>query len=489
MKTSLLKACLKLIVLILVWLTVQPISSGAQMNMTAPKNIILMIGDGCGYNQFQAATYYRTGLESDPLWSSFPVRLGVSTYPAAITIEPLVYSNGYSPDKAWKERAYITLSCTNSPGAATAIASGVKTYNDAVGVDLNKQPLTTITDVAKFLQKSAGVVTTVPFAHATPAGFVAHSPTRSNYPEIAKQMLLESKMDVIMGCGHPYYSKDGKPVTRATSFSYVGDSLLWTQLQQPEKADFIYQGIPYTLQDVNFDGAPDPWKLLITKDDFQRLMTDNPPPPRVLGLPQVYSTLQQERTYDSTKVDPYATPFIQHLPDLTLMTQGALNVLGSNPNGFFIMIEGGAIDWACHDNQKGRMIEETIDFTDAIKAVMEWVETNSSWEETLLIVTADHECGNLGSSSSSGSSSGSSAGEGALSEFFKPIVNNGKGVLPGMEFRSTDHTNSLVPLFAKGVGSDVFSLFADEFDPVRGAYITNSEIGQVMFLLWGNKTE
>jgi alkaline phosphatase len=75
------------------------------------------------------------------------------------------------------------------------------------------------------------------------------------------------------------------------------------------------------------------------------------------------------------------------------MTSAAINVLDNNPDGFFLMIEGGAADWASHANQSGRVIEEQIAFEKAIETVIEWVNKNSTWDDTLLIVTSDHETG------------------------------------------------------------------------------------------------
>jgi hypothetical protein len=117
------------------------------------------------------------------------------------------------------------------------------------------------------------------------------------------------------------------------------------------------------------------------------------------------------------------------------------------------------------------MIEEEIDFSNAVQAVVDWVELNSNWNETLVIVTGDHETGYL---------TGPDSGPGPD---WKPLVNNGAGKLPGMKWNSGNHTNSLLPLFAKGAGSNVFTKYADNVDPVRGAYIDNIEIAQVVFEL------
>ncbi len=131
------------------------------------------------------------------------------------------------------------------------------------------------------------------------------------------------------------------------------------------------------------------------------------------------------------------------------------------------MVEGGAVDWASHLNESGRMIEEAIDFERSVEAVVAWVNENSNWGETLLIVTSDHETGYL-------------TGPGS-NPTWEPIVNNGAGNLPGMEWHSGDHTNSLVVLSAKGDAARMFSRYADGHDPVRGRYLDNTEVARLVF--------
>ena len=106
-----------------------------------------------------------------------------------------------------------------------------------------------------------------------------------------------------------------------------------------------------------------------------------PTPSRVCGVAQVYQTLQQDRAGDPT-ADPYVVPLIQTVPTLEEMTKAALNILDDDPDGFVLMVEGGAVDWASHANQDGRMIEEEIDFNKAVEAVVDWVQANSNWGET-----------------------------------------------------------------------------------------------------------
>lgn len=457
----------------------------AQNEFKQPKNIILMIGDGMGYGHIIAGTYYQYGHENAQAFHKFPIKVFMSTYPAKAgksgEDDELDWSHGYNTADAWSNFTWIQSGYTCSSASGTALSSGVKTYNGGLGMDLDKNPVTNISQIAKSIGKSAGVATTVQLSHATPASFVAHNVFRNNYSEIAREMILDSKMDVIIGGGHPYYDHSGNKIPQARSFKYVGDSLIWNALLAKQTQFKLSDG-NFTVQDIDNDGKPDPWTLLQTKSDFEKL-ANGKAPKRVLGVAEIAETMQQRRGnqdnnsyFDAQNKgleDAFVVPFNNNVPNLTTISKGALNVLKQNPKGFFLMIEGGAIDWAAHGNQKGRLIEEFIDFTNAIDAVIKWVETNSSWDETLLIVTADHETGYLSGPDSE-----------LKVPFANPIVNNGKGKMPEMQFNSTSHTNSLVPFFAKGAGSEIFFNFADETDQRFGKYMQNSELGVAMKLLW-----
>jgi alkaline phosphatase len=155
------------------------------------------------------------------------------------------------------------------------------------------------------------------------------------------------------------------------------------------------------------------------------------------------------------------------------MTKAALNILDRNRDGFVLMVEGGAVDWASHANQSGRVIEEEIDFNRSVEAVVDWVQTHSNWSETLVVVTGDHECGYLCGPGSAASGS------------MQPIVNNGIGVQPGMEWNSGYHTNSLIPFYSKGICCKLFEVLAFNEDPIRGPYIDNRDVAIVIFQLLG----
>ena len=381
-----------------------------------PQNVIFMIIDGCGFNHIAAADYYEYGKKGGQVYEKFPVKLAVSTYPAG---------GSYNPAKAQKDFDYVKEGCTDSAAAATALATGVKTKNGSLGVGVNKNRLENIIEKCEKLGMSTGVVTSVPFSHATPAGFVAHQDSRGSYLQIAEEMICQSAVEVIFGGGNPYYDNNGKKIDEG-NFKYIS-SELWQKIA----ADSLIQ----------------------TRQDFLNL-AEGRTPQRVIGIAQVFETLQVNRSGESNI--PFDVPLNENIPTLAEMSNAALNVLDDDADGFFVMIEGGAVDWASHKNNSSRMIEEMVYFENAVKAVAKWVETKSSWEKTLVIITADHETGYL------------------------TVAASGKK-MPAMEWHSSGHTNSLVGFFAKGAGAKSFVKCAKNNAPVRGRYMDNTDIPKTIF--------
>ena len=414
-----------------------------------PKNIIIMISDGCGPNQILATDYYTYGQAGAQSYEQFPVQLHMSTYSLGQPGTEDDRNGIYDPASMWSDFGWINKNATDSAASATAMATGIKTYDAAIGVDSSGNALKSITEEFEEHGKATGVVSSVPFSHATPASFVAHNKNRKSFRRIAVEMIRDSTVDVIMGGGNPLFDKSGDTVTDPSDldYRYVGGEVIWKALTG--------DGIG---ADADRDGIGDPWTLIQTKEDFESLQTGDTPK-RVIGIPQVFETLQQGRS-GSTTAAAFQVPYISTVPTLEIMARGALNVLDSDPDGFFLMVEGGAIDWANHSNQSGRMIEEETDFNNTVTAVCSWVEENSSWDETLLIVTGDHESGCLTGTSG----------------VFDAVVNNGKGNMPGMTWNSVFHTNQLIPLFAKGADAQELVRYADQTDPILGPYLDNTEI-------------
>jgi len=414
------------------------------------KNVILMISDGWGYNHVLATDYYTAGRAGAALYEAFPFTCAMSTYSAN--------GAGYDPAQVSASFTYVISNATDSAAAATALSTGFKTRNGCLGVDESGERLVHVMEQAEATGRATGVLTSVPLSHATPAGFIAHVSARGEYAEIAQQMLTQSAAEVIMGAGHPWFNDDGNRVDKP-NYDYVGGEALWQDLTDDD-------GLLGA--DADGDGRPDPWALVQTCDQFRALMLGDTPG-RVVGIVQVATTLQQKRS--GADALPGSVARNANIPTLAEMTRAALNVLDEDPDGFVLMIEGGAVDWASHANQSGRMIEEMMDFNAAVEVVCQWVESNSSWDETLLIVTGDHECGYLTGPDPQ--------------DRWTPVQNNGVGALPGMKWNSRTHTNSLIPLFAKGAAVHLFQQYADQSDPLCGPYIDNTEVAKVIFTVLG----
>jgi alkaline phosphatase len=402
-----------------------------------PQNIIFIIVDGGGFNHINALDYYQYGRKGDAPFEKFPVTLAVTTYPAG---------GSYDPIKAAEDFNYVRTGSTDSAAAATALSTGVKTSNGELGIDVNGSRLENIIERCEKLGMSTGVVTTVPITDATPAGFVAHQQSRKGYEQIADEMINQSALEVLFGCGNPFFDDNDRKLDGRGSFKYIGSKKIWDSL---------------------IESSAGKWTLIQSKQEFLNL-AQGQTPKRVLGVAQAATTLQEKRSGKS--VVPFDVPFNRNVPNLSEMTKAALNILDDDNDGFFIMIEAGAVDWASHDNNRARMIEEMVDFDNDMKTVVEWVEKKSSWQKTLVIVTADHECGYLTGPDKS-----------------RFVTGNGKGRLPKMQFNSKDHTNSLVFFYARGQGSKLFEQSAKNKDPLYGRCIDNTDIAKVIFALLEQK--
>ncbi|MGB7405771.1 MAG: alkaline phosphatase [Pacificimonas sp.] len=446
-----------------------------------PKNIIVMIADGAGYNML-GATRQWTG---EPLvvdghgWR----RAALATYALRREQEgegqdqDLVYTSA----KAWDARpqagqsecddsfemgfvGYEWHRCTypDSAGTMTAMMTGVRSYNGALNVDGDRARLVSAAELAKAADKRVGAVSSVPFTHATPAaGGGAHNISRRNYHAIANELLTSPTLDFIAGGGHPDYDMSGLPHAEDVS---EDDRFEWLS-----PADWA------GLQDGSLG-----WRLIEDRTDIvagDRLGGDE----RVIILPRVGGTLQAFRRRD-IEIDvattaPGDVPLTATVPVLTELTRAALSHLAGDDDGLFLVVEGGAVDWAMHQNVLGRAIEEYMDFDASVRLVSDWISEDgngSSWDDTLLIVTADHDHLLFGPDADVP---------------FQPTEDRGEGVLPGHRWWFSSHSNQLVPFFAKGLGAETFMAAADEMDLVRsadgvrrgrGLYLTQPEMGRAL---------
>jgi alkaline phosphatase len=480
-------------------------STTANEPAPAARNIIVMINDGAGWGTWDAAAYWQYGSREGAPYADFPQRYGVTTYPLNSSGQPTgeqTQSISYEPARAWDTTEvpapdlpfvgyqYLAAVATDSAAAGTALSSGVKTYNSAINYDNNGKPVEYSSLYAKRQGMATGVVTTVPFSHATPAAFAAQNESRNNYHALAHQMLSQGHMDLVMGAGGPGYDVNGKPCPQTvvansldgcdTQWQYVSEED-WQQLQAG----------------TTIGGNPaGPWRLIRSREDFARLADGQLPADRpLIGVAEVANTLQQARQDKVLGQDasrPSGTKAIDSVPDLATMTRGALDFLHRRSDkGLFLMVEGGATDWSAHTSacgtewhygecgdqpQYGRLIEETVDFNNAVSAVVAWIEAHGGWERNLLIVTTDHD-------------NSLPMGAEAQQVAFAPVKNNGRGKMPGFSFRPTgNHSNALVPLWAKGVGAERFGERVKGNDAGYrthvgwndGSYIDNTDVAEVV---------
>jgi alkaline phosphatase len=360
----------------------------------------------------------------------------------------------------------------DSGNTASSIATGVKSYNNAINVDgagVSQVSITDLIDAAKDVGKGTGVVSTVQFADATPAALGgAHNIARSNRTAIAFEMFSSGKLDVIGGTGNPDFNDDGLP--RTPAYTWIQSSL-WADL----KAGTNTSG-----------GNAQKWKLLQDKAPIDMLAAKlGKPPLKLAMIVKGDNSTQFNRTNTVTGINAtqdtvYGTPVKTNVPTLKSLTLAALTTLDQNGRGFYLMSEAGAVDRAEHANNTARMVEEHIESDSAVQGVIDWVnrpDTAATWDNTLLIVTADHDHLLYGPQ--------------ADTIPFQPLVDKGPGVVPGNKWFGPNHGTGLVPLYAYGKGADAVVALATKTDAYTdaqgrsfgfGAYVDQTELGAVLKL-------
>ncbi len=271
-----------------------------------PENVILMIGDGMGIAQVYAGMTANGG------------NLFLQNF------KHVGWAKTHSSDN------YIT----DSAAGGTALASGTKTYNGAIGVDPAGNSVRNIRELAEEMGKATGVVSTSAITHATPASFVAHVPKRSTYEDIAAGF-LKTNIDVFIGGGYKHFHdrKDGRDLVR-------------------ELKSKGYQ----VLSNIDSIAAVRSGKLA------------------GLTAPE-HNARYSERGNMLEKA-----------------TKTALNILSRDKDGFFLMVEGSQIDWGGHQNNMSYLVGEMLDFDRTVGIALAFAASN---KETLIVVTADHETGGL----------------------------------------------------------------------------------------------
>ena len=270
---------------------------------------------------------------------------------------------------------------TDSAAASTAMATGLKVDNGVISTALpgDGSELYTLLECFKDQGKSTGLVSTTFITHATPAAFGAHEPKRGNLAEIAEDYLNQTRPNVLLGGG--------------------GNGM----------AEEAAEAAGYT--------------VVTNRNELLSLKAENVE--RVSGQ------------FGDTNL-PYEFDGLGDLPHLSEMTATALKILTKNPTGFFLMIEGGRIDHAGHSNDIERNVYETLEFSRTVQVAFDWAKGR---EDTLIIVTADHETGGL-----------------------EVLENNGMGIFPTVSWSTGGHTTTNIPVYGWGANAACISDVMDNTD-------------------------
>ncbi len=263
---------------------------------------------------------------------------------------------------------------TDSGASGTAIATGVKTNNGYIGVSPDSVPVKSVLKIAEENGYATGLVSTSAITHATPAAFIANRVSRNNYHGIARDF-LKTDIDVFIGGGLDHFQKNDS----------VGNMLK-------------------LLKEKDYN-------VLFDMEEIKKLESG-----KLAGLTApVHNPRFSEGRGD-------------YLPDAT---EQAIKLLSNNEKGFFLMVEGSQIDWGGHGNDQDYVVEEMIDFDNAIGEALDFAVKDGN---TLVIVTADHECGGM-------------------------ALNKGNIEKHEIEaaFTTGGHTGVMVPVFAYGPGASLFN--------------------------------
>ena len=308
-----------------------PVLNEGEQTMTAPKYVFLFIGDGMTYPQFQAtAAFLSINKDKDTILTTSEM-LNFMKFPVA--------GSATTYDS--------TSFCPDSASTATSLASGHKTYSGVLNMNEAKnKAYTTIAESLKAAGYKIGIISSVNLNHATPAAFYAHQPSRNNYYEIGLEMI---------DSGFDYFG--GGALLKPT-----GDSSDKPQTDLYELA------------------ATAGYKVVKTQAEAQALAAD-------AGKAIVIAEDLADSASMSYEIDRADTAWA--LKDY--VQQGTTML--ENDKGFFMMVEGGKIDWSCHANDAGSTIHDTIALADAVQVAIDFAAKHPA--ETLILVTGDHETGGL----------------------------------------------------------------------------------------------
>jgi alkaline phosphatase len=362
-------------------------AAGAREELAS--NVILLLGDGLGQEQREFLRMAIAGPDGELAMDRLDVAGSVDTTPA-------------DEDEV-----------TDSAAAATAFATGVRTTNGAIGVDVDGEPLTTALELARTAGKATGLVTTSQVTDASPAAFGAHVSDRNLQSEIAEQYIEDTRVDVILGGGRDHWLPEGQRGSDEDEDEDDDDE----DTEGRSHGDLIARAT-----ELGYTHVSDAAGLAAADAD------------RLLGLFADQEMFEQE---GDARYEP-AVP----LPD---MTRAALGALERNENGFFLLVEEEGTDEMAHHNNAGLMLEAGRALEGAVEAALEF---QAAHPDTLIVVAGDHETGGM-------EVTDTAPGEppaGAQGPF--PVADSDRELW--VDWSTGDHTGAPTPITAGGPGAEAF---------------------------------
>jgi alkaline phosphatase len=393
---------------------------------------------------------------------------------------------GVNPWTPGNDPEYIKYSYPDSANTATTLYTGVKTYNNAIAVDIFENPLETILKTANQVGKSTGLVTSVPIDHATPGAAAANVNRRNKYDadypaldNILQQELRVYQPTVLLGGGHPLSAPGDllpSEVEPNTSNEYISQSTYTELSTKPtnnlynytflERGENAAQKLAETAATIDPEKGDRLFGLYGARGQNGNLPVSSANGDYSTTGLDMFSVFTNQG--DNAKVDTtrpllpgetdasFITKEVNENPTLNDLTNAALDVLGKDPDGFWLMVEGGDIDWSAHDNNVDNLIGTVLDFDKAVGSTIDWIKNNGGWDENQLIVTADHD--HYLNLNGDFPTLVQNQGAEALTNLDTPgEVGHYWGSDPTVKYGWGTHTNRPVPVYYQGAGSEVLN--------------------------------
>ncbi len=317
------------------------------------KYIFYFIGDGMTATQVRLA---EAALSTSEFQKSYAEQTSSASQLDVLNLKSLNVT-GLATSNA--QNRYIT----DSAAAGTALATGSKTNVGRIAVDSEGEKLKTMAEMAKDKGMKVGIVSSVSIDHATPACFYSHAISRNEYPNISDQLLTS---------GFDYFGGGSVKWDKRALRDKVDNATAYTTYREQAEA----KGFKFVATKAEFDavGAGEERPVIATLDMLanEQYVKDGSAMPYTIDL--------SKQSSDDNKIT------------LAQFTSKGIELL-ENPKGFFMMVEGGKIDWACHANDAATCAYEVVAFDEAIGVALDFAQKHP--DETLIVVTGDHDCGGL----------------------------------------------------------------------------------------------